>query len=74
MGRLIVIEGVDSSGKETQAKLLYEALKEKESRVRLLSFPDYESDFCLPVKRYLAGDLGENPDDMRSKFRSVLSP
>ena len=29
MGRLIVIEGVDSSGKETQAKLLYEALKKK---------------------------------------------
>ena len=31
MGRLIVIEGVDSSGKETQAKLLYEALKKKGS-------------------------------------------
>ena len=27
MGKLIVIEGVDSSGKETQTKLLFEALK-----------------------------------------------
>lgn len=32
MGRLIVIEGVDSSGKETQAKLLYEALKKRGAR------------------------------------------
>ena len=56
MGRLIVIEGVDSSGKETQAKLLYEALKKKGSQVRLVSFPDYESDFCLPVKRPLTGN------------------
>ncbi|HBL83067.1 MAG TPA: thymidylate kinase [Clostridiales bacterium] len=72
MGRLIVIEGVDSSGKETQAKLLYEALKKKGSQVRLVSFPDYESDFCLPVKRYLAGDLGENPGDVNAYAASAF--
>lgn len=72
MGRLIVIEGVDSSGKETQAKLLYQYLKEKNSQVRLVSFPDYESDFCMPVKRYLAGDLGENPDDVNAYAASTF--
>ncbi len=72
MGRLIVIEGVDSSGKETQAKLLYENLKEKGNQVQLVSFPDYESDFCLPVKRYLAGDLGENPDDVNAYAASAF--
>ena len=66
MGRLIVIEGVDSSGKETQAKLLYEYFKDKGESVRLISFPDYESDFCMPVKRYLAGDLGANPNDVNA--------
>ncbi len=66
MGKLIVIEGVDSSGKETQTKLLFEALKKEHDAVEKISFPDYESDFCLPVKRYLAGDLGDNPDDVNA--------
>ncbi len=66
MGKLIVIEGVDSSGKETQTKLLFEYLKEKGMNVKTISFPDYESDFCMPVKRYLAGDLGDNPDDVNA--------
>ena len=64
MGKLIVIEGVDSSGKETQTKLLYEYIKSKNNDVKKISFPDYESDFCLPVKKYLAGDLGKNPSDV----------
>jgi len=66
MGKLIVIEGVDSSGKETQTKLLFEALKKENDAVKKISFPDYESDFCLPVKRYLAGDLGDNPGDVNA--------
>ncbi len=64
MGKLIVIEGVDSSGKETQTKLLYEYIKKLDPDVKMLSFPDYESDFCLPVKRYLAGDLGDDPESV----------
>ena len=39
MGRLIVIEGVDSSGKETQAKLLYEVLKKRGSQSAVGVFP-----------------------------------
>ena len=66
MGKLFVIEGVDSSGKETQTKRMYEKLKEQGENVMLLSFPDYDSDFCLPVKRYLAGDLGDNPEDVNA--------
>lgn len=58
MGKLIVIEGVDSSGKQTQTEKLFDRLKEEGQNVRKISFPDYESDFSLPVRRYLAGDLG----------------
>ena len=72
MGKLIVIEGVDSSGKETQTKLLYQYLKEQGENVRMLSFPDYDSDFCMPVKRYLAGDLGDNPDDVNAYAASTF--
>lgn len=72
MGKLIVIEGVDSSGKETQTKLLYDYFKQQGENVRLLSFPDYDSDFCTPVKRYLAGDLGDNPDDVNAYAASTF--
>lgn len=65
MGKLIVIEGVDSSGKATQAQLLYnEIAKKKETK--LITFPDYESDFSIPVKNYLKGDLGKNPSDVNA--------
>ncbi len=66
MGKLIVIEGVDSSGKETQTKLLFEYLKSIGINVKKISFPDYDSDFCMPVKGYLAGELGDNPDDVNA--------
>ena len=66
MGKLIVIEGVDSSGKETQTKLLFEYIKSSGKDVKKVSFPDYESDFCMPVKKYLAGDLGKNPSDVNA--------
>ena len=66
MGKLIVIEGVDSSGKETQTKLLFEYIKMRGIDVKKVSFPDYESDFCIPVKKYLAGDLGKTPSDVNA--------
>ena len=59
MGKLIVIEGTDSSGKETQTKRLYERLAEKGINVKKITFPNYESPACAPVKMYLAGEFGE---------------
>ncbi len=72
MGRLIVVEGVDSSGKATQARCLYERLLSEGENVKLISFPDYESDFSVPVKRYLAGDLGNKPEDVNAYAASVF--
>ena len=43
MGKIIVIEGTDCSGKETQSKMLVEKLKEKGYKVKRMSFPMYES-------------------------------
>lgn len=60
MGKLIVIEGTDSSGKETQTKLLFERLQSRFENVRKLSFPNYESPACEPVKMYLAGKFGDS--------------
>ena len=60
MGKLIVIEGTDSSGKETQTKKLFEKLEEKDLKVKKISFPNYDSPACEPVKMYLAGAFGED--------------
>lgn len=58
MGKIIVIEGTDSSGKETQTKLLYERIKKINEKTIKISFPNYDSPACEPVKMYLAGFFG----------------
>ena len=65
-GKLIVIEGVDGSGKATQAKLLYEALLDRGEKAMKVSFPDYASDSSALVKMYLAGQFGKEPGDVNA--------
>ena len=62
MGQLIVIEGLDGSGKGTQAKVLYETLLAQGREVRKVSFPDYESNSSALIKMYLAGEFGTDPN------------
>lgn len=62
IGKLIVIEGTDGSGKQTQTKLLYENLIKSGYKVKKISFPNYESNASFPVKMYLAGEFGKNED------------
>lgn len=52
-GKIIVIDGMDGTGKETQSKLLYEKLKEKTDKVILFSFPNYDSDSSYFVRKFL---------------------
>ncbi len=58
MGKLIVIEGTDSSGKQTQTELLYEKYKKMGKKVMKITFPNYESPSSAPVKMYLNGEFG----------------
>lgn len=55
---IIVIEGTDGSGKQTQTKLLYEYLLSKNKKIKTQSFPNYESQSSFFVKKYLNGELG----------------
>ena len=71
-GTLIVIEGLDGSGKATQAKLLYESLRQQGKDVRQVSFPDYDSDSSALVKMYLAGDFGSDPGDVNAYAASTF--
>ena len=56
--RLIVIEGLDGSGKATQAGLLAESLTAAGTPVRRISFPDYAHKSSIPVQMYLNGEIG----------------
>lgn len=60
--KLIVIEGLDGSGKGTQSALVAKALADRGHKVRKLTFPDYQSDSSALVKMYLGGELGNSPD------------
>lgn len=66
LGKLIVIDGVDASGKETQTRLLKERLVSEGKKVRTVSFPAYENPSSTLVRMYLNGELGTNPDDVNA--------
>lgn len=57
-GLLIAIEGIDGSGKNTQAKLLEHSLQGLGHSVYLTGFPQYESWFGTMVGKFLNGDFG----------------
>ena len=64
MGKVIVIEGLDGSGKATQTERLYELLSARGVQVRRVSFPDYDSPSSALVKMYLIGEFGSDPGDV----------
>lgn len=64
MGKVIVIEGLDGSGKATQTERLYELLSARDVQVRRVSFPDYDSPSSALVKMYLNGEFGSDPGDV----------
>lgn len=71
-GKLIVFEGIDGSGKTTQAKLLFNFLGKKKINTEYISFPRYhESLWGQMVRRYLDGDFGEI-DEVSPYFASML--
>lgn len=72
MGKLIVIEGLDGSGKATQAKLLCEALVKSGVKARKVSFPNYASDSSALVKMYLSGQFGTDPKDVNAYAASAF--
>lgn len=63
-GNLIVIDGLDGSGKSTQFELIKNKLISDGINVKAISFPDYDKPSSALVKMYLNGDFSENADDV----------
>ena len=57
MGFVVVIEGTDGSGKETQSKKLMEIFNKINLPSKLISYPNYNSRACEPVKMYYNNPL-----------------
>ncbi len=64
MGRMIVIDGLDGSGKATQAEMLKNRLKEKGFDIFSLDLPYYDDPSSTLVRMYLAGEFGDKPGDV----------
>lgn len=72
MGKLIVIEGLDGSGKSTQLKLLEKNLTNRGIDCKTVSFPDYDSPSSSLVKMYLSGEFGKRPEDVNAYSASLF--
>ena len=64
-GLFIVFEGLDQSGKQTQAELLRDRIAAREGRCELLSFPDYQTPIGAEIACGLHGEREYGPDVMQ---------
>lgn len=66
MGKLIVIEGTDGSGKSTQFRLLSQRLQDEQVAFKHLVFPRYSEESSALIRMYLGGQFGTNPADVNA--------
>lgn len=64
-GHLIVFEGLDQSGKQTQAERLVAAFEERGAVVRFLSFPEYDTVIGSEIGKALHGERDYAPDTLQ---------
>ena len=72
MGKLIVIEGTDGSGKSTQFRLLTQRLEHNGKTFQQLEFPQYKEPSSALIKMYLGGEFGTNPSDVNAYAASAF--
>ena len=66
MGKLIVIEGTDGSGKSTQFALLTRRMDQENRPFRRLVFPRYSEESSALIRMYLGGQFGTHPSDVNA--------
>ena len=72
MSKMIVIDGLDGSGKATQAEILTEYLKAKGYETYTLDLPFYSDASSTLVKMYLGGEFGKKPGDVNAYAASLF--
>ena len=72
MGKLIVIEGTDGSGKSTQFRLLTQRVAEEGREFQKLVFPQYQEESSALIRMYLGGEFGTKPSDVNAYAASAF--
>ena len=72
MGKLIVIEGTDGSGKSTQFGLLTRRLSDENHIFQKLVFPQYAEPSSALIRMYLGGEFGSSPSDVNAYAASAF--
>ena len=72
MGKLIVIEGTDGSGKSTQFKKLTERVTAEGVAFQKLVFPQYSEPSSALIRMYLGGEFGAKPSDVNAYAASAF--
>ena len=72
MGKLIVLEGTDGSGKATQTAALLERLQRENIDCRKIEFPRYQAESSALIREYLRGDFGQKPTDVNAFAASTF--
>ncbi len=72
MGKILVIEGTDCSGKTTQYEKLCERLKFENTAFETTSFPNYDSGSSFLLREYLSGKFGTHPSDVNGYTASTF--
>ena len=72
MGKLIVIEGTDGSGKSTQFRALIERLQKDGKAFKTLVFPRYSEPSSALIRMYLGGEFGSSPADVNAYAASAF--
>lgn len=72
MGKLIVLEGTDGSGKSTQFRLLTQYLENKHLQFQKLVFPQYKEPSSALIRMYLQGEFGDKPHDVNAYAASTF--
>ena len=72
MGKLIVIEGTDGSGKSTQFALLTQRMEQENRPFRRLVFPRYSEESSALIRMYLGGQFGTRPSDVNAYAASAF--
>ena len=66
MGKLIVIEGTDGSGKSTQFRMMSQRLEKENFSFRHIVFPRYSEESSALIRMYLGGQFGSKPSDVNA--------
>lgn len=71
-GKLIVLEGIDGSGKSSQYRRLCARMENDKIAYNHIVFPRYEKDSSALIRMYLGGQFGTSPEDVNAYTASTF--